>query len=263
MFGTNHPACIPTYTHKFAFRGLIPVQKARDFLGDFKTKARFMHMGPNAHVVTFPVSETLINVAAFVTDPKPWAAPHCKFVMPESKRNAVDAFADFGPTVRHFISLLSEEDLDKWAIFDMFDNPLPTFANKRFCLAGDAAHASSPHQGANAGFGVEDSLAIAELLADVKRRIPLVPLTTMIPEALATYNEMRYERAQWLVRSSRKAGEMYEWQDEETKEDVAKWCEELKLRCHKIWDFDVEEMVRRGLETFNQKLSDRMGCGIP
>jgi 2-polyprenyl-6-methoxyphenol hydroxylase-like FAD-dependent oxidoreductase len=39
------------------------------------------------------------------------------------------------------------------------------FAKGRVCLAGDAAHASTPNQGGGAGFGIEDALVLAEVLA--------------------------------------------------------------------------------------------------
>jgi 2-polyprenyl-6-methoxyphenol hydroxylase-like FAD-dependent oxidoreductase len=37
---------------------------------------------------------------------------------------------------------------------------VPTFAKGRVCLAGDAAHASTPNQGGGAGFGIEDALVL-------------------------------------------------------------------------------------------------------
>ncbi|KAH8901537.1 putative monooxygenase [Thozetella sp. PMI_491] len=255
MFGTRYPACQPAYAHKFAFRGLIPADKARGFLGDLKTSARFMHTGPDAHLLTFPVAAgKLINVVAFVTDPNPWDGTEGRMVMPATKNDAVEAFKNFGPAVRHVISLLPEE-LDKWGVFDMYDNPLPAFVSGRLCLAGDAAHASSPHHGAGAGCGIEDALALAELFASVNQSSASVPLAEQAAEALAAYNEVRYERAQWLVKSSRIVGEMYEWRHEETKDLGERWCQEFEARCHKIWDFDVGEMVQKALEMFREKVS--------
>jgi len=41
------------------------------------------------------------------------------------------------------------EKPDVWALFD--HPPAPTYFKGRFALLGDAAHASTPHQGAGAG----------------------------------------------------------------------------------------------------------------
>ena len=40
----------------------------------------------------------------------------------------------------------------QWAIFDLGDNPVPSFYKGRIAILGDAAHATSPHNGAGAGF---------------------------------------------------------------------------------------------------------------
>ena len=72
----------------------------------------------------------------------------------------VKVFKDFALVVKTFVGLL-EDSLDKWAIFDNWEHPAPTFAEGRVCLAGYSTHASWPHHGAGAGFGVEDALAIS------------------------------------------------------------------------------------------------------
>lgn len=54
-----------------------------------------------------------------------------------------------------------------------------------------------------AGDGVEDSRALAELLAAVIHRKFSRPLESVIQEVLYVYNEMRYDRCQALVERSR------------------------------------------------------------
>jgi salicylate hydroxylase len=253
MFGAHAPR--PTYTHKFAYRGLVATTEVRALLGNDKATGRYMHMGAGAHILSCPVAGgRMVNVAAFVTDTNPWGGKDGRLVGSGSKSGAIQDFADFGPSARGLISLLPEK-LDKWAIFDMFDDPLPTFVQGRLCLAGDAAHASAPHHGAGAGYGVEDSLALAELLTAIDGRRLSTPVKTVIPKILAVYNEMRYSRCQALVESSRTVGEMYEWQHEPTRTDAEAFARELYLRCHRIWDYDVDKMVHRGLEAIFPLLS--------
>ncbi|KAM5344927.1 hypothetical protein ACJ41O_010789 [Fusarium nematophilum] len=83
-----------------------------------------------------------------------------------------------------------------WAIFDLADNPLPTYTKDCVCLVGDAAHATSPHHGSGAGFCVEDAAVLAHILSDEK-----VTSRADIKYALEVYNLMRRERGNWLVQS--------------------------------------------------------------
>jgi salicylate hydroxylase len=259
MFGEDNPASRPSYTHKFAFRSLVPTNKARELLGDYKVATRLIHVGPNAHAITFPVAMgALINLVAFVTDPKDWAAEDGKFTARTNKSEAVEYFAAFGPAVRAIMSLLPDE-LDKWALFDQRDHPVPTYVRGRLCLAGDAAHASSPHHGAGAGSGVEDALVLAELIGTISEAVARGTCTgsrraAMVRAALETYNAVRYERTQWIVDSSRVAGEMFEWQHASCGSDPEKFDREIAWRSHKIWDYDVDEMVCNAHSQFSSSL---------
>ncbi|CAO1604833.1 MAG: hypothetical protein LQ349_000471 [Xanthoria aureola] len=253
MFGEEHPATHPSYTHKFAFRGLIPMARARAALGNDKASTRFMHLGPDAHVLTFPVAMgTFMNVVAFVTDAEDWSLEAGKFTTPATKDDAVRAFAGFGPAVRAIMGLLPDK-LDKWAIFDTRDHPAPTYAQGRLCLAGDAAHASAPHHGAGAGHGIEDALVLATVIKAVEN-VSVGSRVSRIGTALRTYNAIRYERTQWLVESSRVVGELFEWQDEARGRDPEKFGREIDWRSHQIWDYNIDEMIRDTEAQFSQRL---------
>lgn len=52
MFGEDHPASRPVYTHKYAYRALIPIDKAVVVLGEENAKNACMHVGgyyPRSH----------------------------------------------------------------------------------------------------------------------------------------------------------------------------------------------------------------------
>ena len=53
----------------------------------------------------------------------------------------------------------------------MYEHPAPSYARGLVCLTGDAAHASSPHQGAGACMGVEDALVLCEVLGAAQRSL--------------------------------------------------------------------------------------------
>ncbi|KAF2204951.1 putative salicylate hydroxylase [Delitschia confertaspora ATCC 74209] len=249
-----------TYTHKYAFRGLIPMETAYARLGQDKTDTRHMYLGPDGHALTFPVAGgKLLNVVAFVTDPDEWPLPE-KFTAPASKTDAVKAFARFNPTVRAIIDMLPDE-LNKWAVFDTYDHPAPTFIKGRVCISGDAAHAAAPYHGAGAGFAIEDGAVLAYLLSVVNDRDKALPAeeddgskALLIRKALEAYNAVRLERAHWLVQTSRYIGDMYEWQDPIVGSDPKKCADEIDWRCRKIWHYDIDAMMKETKEYFTKQL---------
>jgi 2-polyprenyl-6-methoxyphenol hydroxylase-like FAD-dependent oxidoreductase len=255
MLGKDHPACNPSYSHKYAIRSLVPMDEARSALGIFKTSNRVMHCGPGAHVLTFPVANNkILNVVAFVTDSEEWVAPDNRFVVPATKAEAADAFSKFSPVVRDLMDLLPE-NLDKWAVFDTHKQPVPSYINGRLCLAGDAAHASSPHHGAGAGCGIEDCLALVVLLQQVSE-CPKNLRRTAVGVALQTYNNVRYDRSQWIMDTSRVVGDIYEFQDPECLSNLEKIAHEIHERSHKIWDYDIDCMVDDSLDQFRRAMKE-------
>lgn len=233
------------------------MEKALPALGENKVNTRYMHLGPDAHALTFPVAGgKLMNVVAFVTDPGEWPYPE-KLSAPAAKKDAMASFSKFGGAVRTIMSLLSD-NLDEWAIFDTYDHPASTYIEGRICITGDAAHASSPHHGAGAGAGIEDATVLATVidLAQSKvRELGSASRSKVLKEALATYNAIRLERTQWLVESSRILGHVYDWQHEPTGSDTDKCSEEVSWRSHKIWDYDIDEMLKQTTEDYQKRVT--------
>jgi salicylate hydroxylase len=165
----------------------------------------------------------------------------------------MEAFKDWTPAVRTIVSLL-EESLDKWAIFDTYDHPAPTFSSGRICVAGDAAHASSPHHGAGAGFGVEDALALATVIEEVNTTLQKgeASKTAALSAAFQAYDTARRDRSQWLVQSSREVCDTYEWAKPNCGSDPDKCLKDIEWRAHKIWYFDIDGMVKEARSTYQR-----------
>lgn len=234
------------------------MEKALQALGENKVTTRYMHLGPDAHALTFPVAGgTLMNVVAFVTDPGEWPYSD-KLSAPAHKNDAIAAFSKFGGAVRTIMSLLPEY-LDEWGIFDYYDHPASTYYNGRVCIVGDAAHASSPHHGAGAGAGIEDATVLATVIelaqSTLSESSQPKPRSNVLKAALATYNAVRLERSLWLVESSRILGEIYEWQYKPTGSDKDKCEEEVKWRSHKIWDYDIDRMLQQTDEKYRKRVT--------
>ena len=132
----------------------------------------------------------------------------------------------------------------------MGDNPVPSFYKGRICISGDAAHATSPHHGAGAGFCIEDSAVLAELLCHES-----VKSGSDLEAVFSTFDECRRERTQWLVQSSRFIGDCYEWRAKGAGEDFGRIEREINERNSIIADVDVAEMCKAALQTLRKKLS--------
>jgi salicylate hydroxylase len=153
------------------------------------------------------------------------------------------ALDGWGPHIRDLVKLLPE-DLPKWAIFDTAEHPASTYARGRLCIAGDAAHASSPLLGAGACMGVEDALVLSEALSTAFGGDTADTSTLQaISAALEAYSIARMERSQWLVQTSREAGDIYQWRHPVAGRDTAKCEKEFGTRARNVWDFDVDKMV--------------------
>lgn len=133
------------------------------------------------------------------------------------------------------IATLYPEKLVKWGMFDMDDNPPPTYARGRICIVGDAAHASTPFLGVGACTGVEDALVLCTLLESVC----LQPSPDGLRQALQIYSHARLERGQWVHHNSREVGQMYQWRYGPTGRDTERIKTKLERTSHTIVNYDV------------------------
>ncbi|KAL9599748.1 MAG: hypothetical protein Q9219_003631 [cf. Caloplaca sp. 3 TL-2023] len=257
LFGKDNPASYPHYTHKVAYRGLVPMEKAIEALGEYKAQNQHIHVEPNAHLIHYPVAnQTMINATAFVSDPEDWSDDK-QMTAPASRAIVEDAFAGWNPCARGLANLLPEK-LDKWAVFDTWDYPAPSYNRGKICVAGDAAHASSPHHGAGACMGVEDALCLSALMKEVSASVKANAAIKdqALTSAFATFDAVRRTRSQWLVNSSRRVCDLYhqpEWGDS-TRWVKAETCfEEIKDRSLKIWHFDYNRMLEETVNGYRRR----------
>ncbi|GKZ26423.1 hypothetical protein AbraIFM66951_004927 [Aspergillus brasiliensis] len=230
------------FTGKYAYRGLIPMDEAVAALGEYTARNNHFHWGYGGHLLTFPIEHgRTMNVVAFRTKHNGVWEHGQQWVLPGNKKQMLQDFEGWGPDVRAILSLMRNADI--WAMFE--HAPASTYHRRgRICLVGDAAHASTPHQGAGAGMAVEDVFVLSRLLGEVKKKSDL-------ERAFVAYDAVRRPRTQQLVRTSRDAGMLYECQKEGVWDDVAKIREDLDMRMRWIWDLDVEQHLQDALDVFN------------
>lgn len=94
-------------------------------------------MGPGGHVLTFPVNHgEILNIVAFKTTEEDWP-DYQRLTRPAKREDALRDFAQYGPNVLALLNLTKPE-LDVWAIFDLWQNPVPAFNDGNICITGDA-----------------------------------------------------------------------------------------------------------------------------
>ncbi|KAK3353951.1 hypothetical protein B0T25DRAFT_503089 [Lasiosphaeria hispida] len=244
LLPADAPAAHPHYTAKYCFRALVPMAAAVAAVGTYKAGTRFMFLGPRAHIITYPIGgNTVLNVLAVLSDDAPWPDT-AKHTAPGSKSEVVRAFAGWHPTVTKIADLLPDE-MDKWAIFDMAEHPVPTYVRGRVGLAGDAAHATGPHLGAGGGLGIEDAAVLAPLLEAVARGGG-----GGVERALGAYNEVRYQRTQDIVQWTRQACDYFHWTDPEVGSDFEKFGKAITPKFHAIWEYDINVSVEKALAQY-------------
>lgn len=142
VIGKDHPAAHATFSGKYAYRGLIPMEDAANLMGDELARNSQMYFGHGGHILTFPIEKgKTMNVVAFSTKKDGnWEG---EWVKPVNKEAMFNDFQGWTVATQQILSLMQKSDT--WALFD--HPAAPTYLKGRICLLGDAAHASTPHCG--------------------------------------------------------------------------------------------------------------------
>jgi salicylate hydroxylase len=171
-------------------------------------------------------------VVAFSSKDK-WIDPD--WVIKTTRSAMLSDFINWTPTVQSIMSNMRNPDI--WALFNHV--PAHTFhqSRPRICLLGDAAHASTPHQGAGAGMCIEDCYILSELLAEVTSAEGL-------EKAFRAFDEVRRPRTLKLVETSREAGMLWDLEGAEG-EDLEAFERNACERMAWIWDHDLDADLER------------------
>ena len=252
LLGTDHEAAHAVFSGKYAYRGLIPMEIAVNALGDELARNSQIYMGHHGHVLTFPIEKgKTMNVVAFRTKlDGMW--PEKNWVLPSKKEDMTKDFMGWDDRVMSIIYVSRilipphemalwlmnaqlMEKCDVWALFEHL--PSPTYYKGRLCLLGDAAHASTPHQGAGAGQAIEDAFILSNLLGQVAS-------VDDITQSFKGYDSVRRLRSQRVVTTSKEAGCLYEMENEEVGSDLDKARDNLLARYDWIWRNDLKAQLR-------------------
>lgn len=238
-------------------RNVVPFEKARDTLGAqyFKQDRQYGWVGNGAfimHDVLENRTKVQCVISAVEHDPP---KDRKRSLTREFLENTMSGWLD-GPIGKGMIDvrfLLAPVFLHLWkgrskliglACQLMLDQPEPhaysqwehkstsTYANGRVCIVGDAAHASSPWQGAGAGQAFEDAMILGTLLGETW-------LPSEIARAFQAYDAVRRVRGQRVIDSSRGTGLIFCGQDPDAGLDPNKIRGILAPRWNFIAGFDL------------------------
>lgn len=181
-------AVVPRVEARFsglcAFRCLVPAEQAPEMA---RRPVHTLWLGPGRHFVHYPIAAgRLVNVVAIVPAgdwrTESWTA----------EGRVQDLLAEFAQWDARLVQLAAAAtETRRWALYDR--QPLERWTNGRIALLGDAAHAMLPFYGQGAAQAIEDGVALAACLRDVRD----------VPAALRHYEELRAPRANEVLRMSR------------------------------------------------------------
>jgi salicylate hydroxylase len=114
---------------------------------------------------------------------------------------------------------------------------------------GDAAHASTPHQGAGAGQAIEDAHVLAELLGDER-----VCSVEDVVVAFRAYDDIRRPRSQRVVTSSKENADLLCLCFDGVGDDPGRLKDTFDQRLRWLWDLDVGDQAERARERMYEYL---------
>jgi salicylate hydroxylase len=187
----------PRFTGRAAWRGSVA---ARDVRAEFREPAVHLWIGPNAHLVHYPVrSGQLINIVVIAADP-------------DADQNNVLPNRGTITTRAELLSSLSDDNWampartvirlpDAWQKWPLYERrPLKRWSEGAAALLGDAAHPMLPYLAQGAAMAIEDAAVVADCLA----RQPEDPA-----RALRTYCSARRRRTRKIQLVSERNGARY------------------------------------------------------
>ncbi|KAI0385735.1 mannitol 1-phosphate dehydrogenase [Hypomontagnella monticulosa] len=229
---------LPTFSGMYIYRGIIPMEDAKEILGTHAGDAKFFMAYEKAAAV-YPISQGKEeNFVFFVAHPTPWT--YGDNAVPCTKEDMVTDLKGFD---HRLLKLLDYARPLRWPTWH--HPKTSTFYNGRVCLLGDVAHACLPHQAAGAGQGLEDAVVLSSLLA-------LVKTSDELETAFKIYDTIRRPRAQEVVRTSYEAGLIYTWRAPGIEGDMNKIVENANRRLHWIWQHDLKADIRKAEEEFHR-----------
>ncbi|KAL2871750.1 uncharacterized protein BJX67DRAFT_377485 [Aspergillus lucknowensis] len=249
----EHPAASAFFTGAIIHRATVPLAAAEAKLGDVRNNFG-IQCGKDGLVFGFPMAERslyYLGITTFNNDP----VPEDKWVLPVDVAKLRRTFANYGDYVRKQVALVPDDGSAMgWSIWEM--PPAPTYYRGRVVLMGDAAHASTPFQGAGAGQAIEDALVLERLLGKyldtTQKTIYRFSPSETIQLVFQAYDTVRRFRTQKVVTTSAEAGRVLSGNEPGATMEAADIRERRKDRLNWIWNCDQRQQVKDAFQIFEE-----------
>ena len=190
------PEVAPQFSGLIAWRGTLD---ATQLPREYTSRRVQLWMGPNAHLVAYPISGARqLNVVAVV--PGTWNRPGWSAPGEANEIKNVFATSRWPGPARMMIGAV--DDWRKWALFTVPEGGEWTAG--AIALLGDAAHAMLPFAAQGAGMAIEDAAVLAKCLGG-----GVGESVAAIPAALKRYARLRRSRVARVQRTARRNGTIY------------------------------------------------------
>jgi salicylate hydroxylase len=186
---------------KAAFAGLIAWRGTFDadlLPGTSASRAVQLWMGPNGHLVAYPMSGgRQVNMVAIV----PGDVREPGWSAPGDASELTPHFSTAGWPAEALAMLGAVTKWQRWALFTLPDGGI--WNAGPVALLGDAAHAMLPFAAQGAGMAIEDAAVLAACLGEAGHD------AAGIPAALQRYADLRRARVGRVQRTARQSGKIY------------------------------------------------------
>jgi salicylate hydroxylase len=190
------PDVQPQFSGLIAWRGTLD---ATQLPREYSLRRVQLWMGPNAHLVAYPISAARqINIVAVT--PGTWNRPGWSAPGDIGEIKTVFATSRWPGTARMMIGAVDE--WRKWALFTVPGTG--EWTSGAIALVGDAAHAMLPFAAQGAGMAIEDAAVLAKCMGETQSEGG-----PSIAAAMQRYARLRRPRVSRIQRTARQSGRIY------------------------------------------------------